>query len=396
MKIGEWNVFTTVTGIIKKYYNGRDIVVIGDNLDFAAFIEENGLKISHLYTITEEEDEAKADEAKADEAKADEAKADEAKADEAKADEVKADEAKAAEVKADKAKADGAAEDGSLEEKEFDPLDFIRDDDLKAAEGYVLFTELTRSNELCDVLAELGYIEFQDYVFANHGRIVVRAGTEEYTDEYGNEVHCKNCKVFINDFCCNVHINVDETALFGGKCYISARHTGAGEVTIGPDCRFIDNVSMVIAGDAKIRIGAGTKIVQNSGIVALEGTTVEIGEKCLFSYDVKIYCGDGHAIFDSVSRERLNFPVDHPKNVIRIGNYVWVGMRAVVMNRCEIGDGSIVGAASVVKGRYPNNCAIGGNPARLIRKNVIWDNNYTDGMLEECPEEYILPTMDPE
>ena len=51
---------------------------------------------------------------------------------------------------------------------------------------------------------------------------------------------------------------------------------------------------------------------------------------------------------------------------------------------------------SVVKGRYPNNCAIGGNPARLIRKNVIWDNNYTDGMLEECPEEYILPTMDPE
>ena len=172
MKIGEWNVFTTVTGIIKKYYNGRDIVVIGDNLDFAAFIEENGLKISHLYTITEEADEAKADEAKANEAKA-----------------------------------DGAAEDGSLEEKEFDPLDFIRDDDLKAAEGYVLFTELTRSNELCDVLAELGYIEFQDYVFANHGRIVVRAGTEEYTDEYGNEVHCKNCKVFINDFCCCVVIS---------------------------------------------------------------------------------------------------------------------------------------------------------------------------------------------
>ena len=42
------------------------------------------------------------------------------------------------------------------------------------------------------------------------------------------------------------------------------------------------------------------------------------------------------------------------------------------MHGTSIGDGSIIGARSVVKKAFPNNCSIAGNPAKIVRKNVAW------------------------
>lgn len=52
--------------------------------------------------------------------------------------------------------------------------------------------------------------------------------------------------------------------------------------------------------------------------------------------------------------------------------HVWVGQRAMIMKRVIIGPGSIVGAASVVTKRIGAGVAVGGNPARVIRDNVVW------------------------
>ncbi len=454
MKVGELNVFTTVTNIIKKYHNGRDLVIIGDNLDFVDFLRENNLNICQHYLITPEDDNNNLSSADApNNVTADNEKespddttiavindssiqpdttsvsseilpaennalpnsaevlsdspaknndTDLADASSTVQTDFQADTSASAEHPAisdnpAKIKNDDAVPEGASARDlppELDPLCFVRNNHHLAENCYLLFTEVKRSKELKLELQELGYKEFKDYVFANHGRIIVKAGYRDYTDEYSNFVHSRNCKVFLNDFCCNVRINVDDTAVFDDKCYISARHMGLSEVNIGPECRFIDSVSLVVAGEAKLTIGKGTKIVQNSGVVVLEGNSVTIGEKCLFSYDVKIYSGDGHAIFDSDTKNRLNPPTFNDKNKIIIGNYVWVGMRAVIMNHCNIGDSCIIGAGSIVKGTFPNNCALGGNPARLIRKNVVWTHNYTDGMIEDCPEEYILPTIE--
>lgn len=55
----------------------------------------------------------------------------------------------------------------------------------------------------------------------------------------------------------------------------------------------------------------------------------------------------------------------HP---IRIGNNVWIGFDACVLPGVTIGEGSIVGARSVVTASVPPYTIVAGNPARVIRE----------------------------
>lgn len=50
-----------------------------------------------------------------------------------------------------------------------------------------------------------------------------------------------------------------------------------------------------------------------------------------------------------------------------IGNDVWIGYGAVILNGITIGDGAIIGAGSVVTRDVPPYSIVGGNPARVIR-----------------------------
>ena len=51
---------------------------------------------------------------------------------------------------------------------------------------------------------------------------------------------------------------------------------------------------------------------------------------------------------------------------IFIGNNVFIGICSIMMPGTKIGDNSIVAAGSVVKGDFPDDVVIGGNPARVI------------------------------
>lgn len=52
---------------------------------------------------------------------------------------------------------------------------------------------------------------------------------------------------------------------------------------------------------------------------------------------------------------------------VKVGNYVWVGSRVILLPGAELGDGCIVQAGAVVSGRFPPNAILGGNPAVVIR-----------------------------
>ena len=51
-----------------------------------------------------------------------------------------------------------------------------------------------------------------------------------------------------------------------------------------------------------------------------------------------------------------------------IGNDVWIGRESVIMPGVKIGDGSIIGAYSVVTKDVPSYSVVGGNPAKFIKK----------------------------
>lgn len=50
-----------------------------------------------------------------------------------------------------------------------------------------------------------------------------------------------------------------------------------------------------------------------------------------------------------------------------IGNDVWIGYEAVIMQGVTIGDGAIIGARAVVTNDVPPYTIVGGAPARIIR-----------------------------
>src|SRR5215469_2777766 len=53
-----------------------------------------------------------------------------------------------------------------------------------------------------------------------------------------------------------------------------------------------------------------------------------------------------------------------------IGKFCFIGARAVILPWIRIGDGCIIGAGSVVTADVPPRCAVAGNPARIIAKDI--------------------------
>ena len=51
---------------------------------------------------------------------------------------------------------------------------------------------------------------------------------------------------------------------------------------------------------------------------------------------------------------------------------MWIGQGASVLKGVNLGEGAIVAANAVVTKDVPANCAVAGNPARVIKENVYW------------------------
>lgn len=57
---------------------------------------------------------------------------------------------------------------------------------------------------------------------------------------------------------------------------------------------------------------------------------------------------------------------------ITVGSNCFIGLRTILLPGTTLGDNVIVGAGSVVKGTFPDNVIIAGNPARIIGKTDEW------------------------
>jgi acetyltransferase-like isoleucine patch superfamily enzyme len=101
------------------------------------------------------------------------------------------------------------------------------------------------------------------------------------------------------------------------------------------------------------------------------GNSFELGEDAMLAEDVRFNIGDQHAIIDLEAFEPLNQAVAS----LICGSHVWFGYGSLIMissREVRIGDGSIVGAGSLVTRSIPNFSLAAGVPARVIKKNVSW------------------------
>ena len=76
---------------------------------------------------------------------------------------------------------------------------------------------------------------------------------------------------------------------------------------------------------------------------------------------------------------------------VHIGNNVFIGINSIILMGTELGDNTIVGAGSVVKGKFPSNVVIAGCPARVVCTLDIFHEKRKEKTIIEA-KEYIQPT----
>lgn len=105
-------------------------------------------------------------------------------------------------------------------------------------------------------------------------------------------------------------------------------------------------------------------MIINCNVTILDTNRVELGDD--------VFIAPGGVI--SVATHPLNAQrrvsrhfQSHP---IRIGNRAWIGANATILPGVTIGENAVVAAGAVVTKDVPDNCLVGGVPAKIIREIV--------------------------
>lgn len=114
--------------------------------------------------------------------------------------------------------------------------------------------------------------------------------------------------------------------------------------------------------DYGTNIELGDDVYFNFDCVVLDVAPVRIGARTLFGPGVHIYAAS-HPM--TVADRRTGLELGLP---VTIGADVWVGGGAIICPNVTIGDGSVIGAGSIVTRSVPAGVFAAGNPCRVIRE----------------------------
>jgi acetyltransferase-like isoleucine patch superfamily enzyme len=155
----------------------------------------------------------------------------------------------------------------------------------------------------------------------------------------------------------------------------AAKNLAIGYMARFSNCQFGSYNTLyggVVLGN--VTLGDFSYVAENSKIA-----NTEIGKFSCIGPEVVIGLGKHpsrdfvsvHPIFYSPLRQAQNTFASHSCyeefGRIQIGNDVWIGARAIILDGVTIGDGAIVGAGAVVTKDVPAYAVVGGVPAKVLR-----------------------------
>ena len=181
--------------------------------------------------------------------------------------------------------------------------------------------------------------------------------------EANKNVRLGSCCKLGSDFRVRIDLPREDAALrIGNRCILSNHFI------------FDAPGGMVSVGDG-VFINAGTQVISRSAIEI--GNAVKIGWGCV------IHDHDSHSLSYLDRIEDHNVALDGFPDLravatrdwsrvgtapIKICDHAWLGFHVVVLKGVTIGEGSIVGARSVVTRDIPSWTVAAGNPARVVKE----------------------------
>ena len=179
------------------------------------------------------------------------------------------------------------------------------------------------------------------------------------------------CKLSIAE-----HLLYNLIYYFDGKTFIPYHDNLDISISINGDNNFIllfkpkfknaritinnNNNNIIIIRNSKRFISLNVLITANDNIIYINEdfqcgivnfllhepyTTIKIGSHCLFSSDIMFMNSDAHCILK-------NDIISNYSQGITIGDHVWIGRGSMILKNVCISNDSIVGANSVVTGKF--------------------------------------------
>ncbi|PYF79862.1 acetyltransferase-like isoleucine patch superfamily enzyme [Marinomonas alcarazii] len=114
---------------------------------------------------------------------------------------------------------------------------------------------------------------------------------------------------------------------------------------------------------AIIKIGDNTRI---NGACLHAYNSIEIGKNCLIAANVQILDASGHELSFENPSNRINTSSEGKPVVIE--DNVWIGLNAIILAGVRIGQGSVIGANTVVTKDVPSMVVFVGSPGKVVKK----------------------------
>ncbi len=146
--------------------------------------------------------------------------------------------------------------------------------------------------------------------------------------------------------------------------------TNFSKIVIDKTPRFMWRVKMAAGDNMEFLWGEGSDTAWYGEAHMLNANAgVEVGKDCMFAGETIIFASDAHRIYDINTNEILNDVKHH----VIIGDHTWVCQgnkflkNAIIPKNCIVANNS-----NVTKEFTEENCLIGGNPAKVIKRNINW------------------------
>ena len=251
--------------------------------------------------------------------------------------------------------------------------------------------ELYYNSQCLSILWKNGFNIRKDVIYYETGDILLSNFEGIYYDIFNNVIQSKQKITFLLRGCGN-WITIGNALRNQCSCTIAVHNQC--KVVIGNNFT-ADKLSIGMYDGAKVEIEDKVTFANGCRICVAALGKVKIKEDCMFSSEIVLQCGDGHALLDINSNNKVGFNREIIPEII-LDQHVWVGYQVFILGTSHIGSGSVIGARAIVKKDFPNNCIIAGIPARIVRKDIAWNRDPFLESLElnfgELKEEYIKHT----
>jgi acetyltransferase-like isoleucine patch superfamily enzyme len=176
----------------------------------------------------------------------------------------------------------------------------------------------------------------------------------------------------------NSDVRIGNNAIVENRGYFQfGLRKGLKPSTVQGSLKLENNSKTVIDGTVIVGPGA-LLLVREQAVLELEDVFInsdssiicckhiKIGKGTTIGCDVEILDSDFHRLV------RDDFEMSKP---ILIGSHVWIGARATILKGVTIGSGSVVACGAVVTRNVPENCLVAGVPAKVIKRDIHWEDN---------------------